>query len=327
MKKKITSLFLLITLVASAIMLGGSKSSGNKPKNKMDFEFRYELRIDNIPGASNSIDIWIPLPTESKYQTVDNYEIKSKLPYGIYIEPEFGNRILHFSSIETIPKEIEIYLELSLTRFEQDGWSQPTNSEGIAAAEFEKYTTADELVPVDGQIATEAQQVTDNSMTTVQKIEALYQHLFETMEYDKSGEGWGNGDAIYACDSRKGNCTDIHSLFIGMARSLGIPSRFIIGFPLSEKYDAMVVAGYHCWAEFYLDDHGWVPVDISEAIKNPEKKNYLFGNLDNNRVAFTTGRDIKLDSTHSLNYFIYPYVLIDEKAFETFSYNFSYKKL
>jgi len=112
-----------------------------------------------------------------------------------------------------------------------------------------------------------------------------------------------------------------------MARSLEIPSRFIMGFPLPQGKKSAEITGYHCWAEFYIEGRGWVPVDISEAIKNPEKKDYFFGRLDAHRVAFTTGRDIKLnsgESSHVLNYFIYPYVLVDGQPFDGTSYNFSY---
>ena len=32
-----------------------------------------------------------------------------------------------------------------------------------------------------------------------------------------------SGDAVWACTSKYGNCTDFHSLFIGMARSPASP--------------------------------------------------------------------------------------------------------
>jgi transglutaminase-like putative cysteine protease len=40
---------------------------------------------------------------------------------------------------------------------------------------------------------------------------------------------------MWACDSKRGNCTDFHSVLIGMMRSSGIPARFEIGFPLPEN--------------------------------------------------------------------------------------------
>ena len=126
------------------------------------------------------------------------------------------------------------------------------------------------------------------------KGKAAYDYLFTTMRYDKTGTGWGRGDAVWACDAKHGNCTDFHSPFIGMMRADDIPARFDIGFPLPENKDKGDIAGYHCWAEFFARNIGWVPVDISEAWKAKEKAGYFFGSVDANRVQFSTGRDITL---------------------------------
>jgi transglutaminase-like putative cysteine protease len=45
--------------------------------------------------------------------------------------------------------------------------------------------------------------------------------------------------------------------------------------------------GIHCWAEFYAQGIGWVPVDTSEAAKNPAKREYFFGAHDENRIEFS----------------------------------------
>jgi transglutaminase-like putative cysteine protease len=98
-------------------------------------------------------------------------------------------------------------------------------------------------------------------------------------------------------------------MFMSLARAKGIPARFVIGFPLTAK-DGMV-KGYHCWAEFYVKGRGWIPVDASDASKSqdPVVRQYLFGNLDPERVQFTVGRDLKLKpaTAEPLNFFIYPH--------------------
>jgi transglutaminase-like putative cysteine protease len=99
---------------------------------------------------------------------------------------------------------------------------------------------------------------------------------------------------VWACDAKRGNCTDFHSPFIGMLRADGIPARFDIGFPLPENKDKGDIAGYHCRAEFYARKTGWIPVDISEAWKAKQKQDYFFGSVDANRVQLSTGRDVIL---------------------------------
>jgi hypothetical protein len=70
-------------------------------------------------------------------------------------------------------------------------------------------------------------------------------------------------------------------------------------------------------------------VDASEAWKHPDKKDYFFGALDDNRLQFTVGRDIRLDPPQQgdpLNYFIYPYAELDGKPFGVES-KFSFQEI
>src|SRR5262249_23091121 len=89
-----------------------------------------------------------------------------------------------------------------------------------------------------------------------------------------------------------------------------------IGLPLPEKRGEGVIGGYHCWAFFKPEGKAWVPVDISEANKAPKMKDYFFGNLTEDRVTFSVGRDIDLvpkQQGKALNFFSYPYVEVEGK--------------
>ena len=108
---------------------------------------------------------------------------------------------------------------------------------------------------------------------------------------------------------------------------MGIPARFAIGFPLPTDRGAGEIAGYHCWAEFYAKGIGWVPVDASEAAKNPARREYFFGAHDENRVEFSKGRDVQLvprQQGAALNYFVYPYVEVDGGKYTTVETTYSY---
>jgi transglutaminase-like putative cysteine protease len=74
-------------------------------------------------------------------------------------------------------------------------------------------------VPTSGLPADLAAKVTQGKSQILEKARAIYDYVFATMRYDKTGTGWGRGDVLYACDAKKGNCTDFQSLFIAMARS------------------------------------------------------------------------------------------------------------
>jgi len=170
------------------------------------------------------------------------------------------------------------------------------------------YQMPDKLIPLSGVIRELAEREGRGSETRAAKVRAFYEYVYRTMSYDKSGTGWGRGDAVWACENKRGNCTDFHSLFIGMLRSQGIPARFVIGFPIPDA-DEGAIPGYHCWAEFHDEKRGWLPVDASEAKKKGMADAY-FGAIPNDRIEFTAGRDVVLSPPQRgepLNYFVYPY--------------------
>lgn len=150
------------------------------------------------------------------------------------------------------------------------------------------------------------------------------------MRYDKSGTDWGRGDALFACEVRRGNCTDFHALVIAMARSVGVPARFAIGLPLPGERGSGPIAGYHCWAELYVEGRGWVPVDASEAAKDPARREYFFGHHDENRLELSQGRNLRLNPAQHgprLNFFVYPYAEVDGRPHEAIDRRFSFRDL
>src|SRR6266853_948294 len=92
-----------------------------------------------------------------------------------------------------------------------------------------RFLRPEKLVPLNETFKTLAEQATAGKKDDVDRAKVLYDHVLGRMSYDKSGTGWGRGDAIYACDAKTGNCSDFHAYFIALSRSVGIPARFAIG--------------------------------------------------------------------------------------------------
>ena len=179
------------------------------------------------------------------------------------------------------------------------------------------------LVIIDDRIKEIAKKVTNNISEPIEKAKALYNYVFTHVDYDTSIPGWGKGDVEYVCDVGKGNCTDFHSLFIALSRAAGIPARFQIGYPIpSNEIKGELLKPYHCWAEFFIEGKVWIPVDISEAWKYPDKADYYFGNLNENRILISTGRNIHLSPiilpNQIVNYFITPCVEVNGNKFNNF---------
>jgi transglutaminase-like putative cysteine protease len=296
------------------------------------FNFHYAFTVKNVsPGVR--LRVWIPLAHSDAHQDVRVTSQSGDLPLKQVRQPEYGNEVLYAETAKAGKGEYEFSVDYDVVRHEHvvlvsGKPASNARTPRVLPGQLAHFLEPDRMVPVTGIPAELAAEQTKGATTPLEKAKDIYEYVFRTMKYDKSGVGWGHGDTLWACDSKRGNCTDFHSVFISMARSQKIPARFQIGFPIPADKTSAEVPGYHCWAEFYLDSVGWVPVDISEAWKHPERHDYFFGAHDVNRVQFTEGRDLKLVPAQEggpLNYFVYPYVEAGGKEYPNASIAFSFE--
>ncbi len=314
-------------LYSKSPMQGDGRFGYGKDARKT--EISYEVVMTDIPVEAKEIRVWVPIPLNSHYQELTDFNVDGNNNYSLVQENRFGNRFILFD-LSDAPvageEEISFTVKFMVTREFANALvvrsSVPTGFDSPL-----RYTGPYRLIPTKGAIAEEAQRVAGHISDDFWQARALYDHIVDTMKYDESGSEWGREDAVYARDIRTGNCTDFHSLFIGEARSLGIPARFIMGLPLDPESRAGEIDGYHCWAEFYIEGMGWLPVDASEANRNIAKREDFFGRVDQHRVAFTIGRDIKLPAAKKgpLNYSIFPYAEIDGEKYSNVNAVFSFK--
>jgi transglutaminase-like putative cysteine protease len=292
------------------------------------FTFHYGFTVKNLP-AGKKVRIWIPAAQSDANQEVRVVSAKGDLPLKKTRESKFGNEIYYAEASSAAQPELHFDVQYDVVRRERVALNPAAHlvAASLTSKERQEDLQPDALVPITGLPADLAVKVTEGKTQPLDKARAIYDYVFTTMKYDKTGTGWGRGDVLYACDAKKGNCTDFHSLFIAMARSQGIPARFEIGFPLPPDKHSAEIAGYHCWADFFERQHGWIPVDISEAWKHPEKRDYFFGSHDMNRVQFSMGRDLRMNPAQEgkpLNYFVYPYVEVDGQEYANVSLAFSF---
>jgi transglutaminase-like putative cysteine protease len=326
LSRKLTSL--QVGLLAAALTFSTSvafaaegaykpQPAGAPPSTLREFHFTYHADIPVQNRAAQKVEAWVPLPRDDSFQHVSDLKIDTPAHVRIVEQPKFHNRLAYLDAEAPLPASIPVTVSFVVTRHEEAPsmivaarpLPEPTGGP------FADYLGPDKMVPLNGRIAAVSTNLEEAGATPLEQARVIYQYVTDVMSYDKSGKGWGRGDAIYACDVRRGNCTDFHSLFIGLVRARGIPARFTIGFPLGNAKTG-TIPGYHCWAEFYSGGE-WIPIDASEAWKHPERHDYYFGRLDADRVAFTMGRDLVLDPPQHgapVNFLVYPYVEIDGAA-------------
>jgi transglutaminase-like putative cysteine protease len=271
-----------------------------KQLDKFDFFYRITL-----PKINNKGRMWIPLPATDQYQTIEMKYIKSPVDNQILEDEKYGNKMFFMElNSENSGEIIEICYQVK--RHEKGVYEDNKEDQ-------EQYLRPNRLVPGNQEFSKIASEVVEGKMGSLARARALYDHTIDRMRYMKYGNGWGNGDAVYACDARTGNCTDFHSYFIALARAVGIPARFAIGASIPSERDDGGIDGYHCWAEFYSNGKWW-PTDISEADKCSALSTYYFGHHPANRIEFSRGRDLVVEpgpTSGPINFLAYPVLEIN----------------
>ena len=279
---------------------------------------RYELeqRIDLGKWASaeaDSVRLWLPMPADNEYQHVLSKVIESPWKYR-ETQDANGNRFIYLEPGSGQVAGGEIVMRFVIERSPHVGIAASKAKPGTPL-DPRRHLGAQSRIPLDGKVKQYAEEAGAGLRTDAKRIRAYYNYVIKIMQYGKYGDGWGRGDAAWACDAKYGNCTDFHSVVIGMCRSQGVPARFVMGFSIPADKIEMQINGYHCWAEAYDREFGWLPMDASEAWKSQRLDKY-YGRLPSDRIEYAVGRDLILEPPQQgqpLNYFIYPYAEVNGK--------------
>lgn len=327
------------------------------------FEFTYDVELESTDGKK--LELWIPVPQSSIIQSITDLSIDAQgMNYELKDEDYHGNKYLYILEENGINESKTVSMTFNVVREEQqniknndvDNEKYLKSSSMVPVGKMFKAVIEENNLKSDNM--RELYDFVLNGMhygkPTDDKNSGNYKYIHggknpktgkewlpsnityglknkskdELVKSQKDNYAYGNGNSVYACDIGVGNCTDYHSYFISLSRTMGVPARFHMGFPIPSG-DEGIVKGYHCWADYYIDGKGWYPVDISEADKDPNKIDYYFGTIGESRVEMMVGRDFELDGygSNPANLFIYPLLEVDDEVSKKFKKKFSYRNL
>jgi transglutaminase-like putative cysteine protease len=233
--------------------------------------------------------------------------------------------------------------------------SSPGTPPPVSRAELDYFLMPSRYVPTDGIVKTTALKATAGATTDMEKARALYEWVVAHTFRDPKVRGCGRGDIRFMLESGDmgGKCADLNALYVGLARSVGLPARHVYGLRIAKSelgYKSLGVAtdkatkGQHCRVEVYLRDHGWVPVDPADvrkvALEEPpgnrplddqivsRARDYLFGSWEMNWMAYNYAHDVELPGSANkpVVYFMYPQAETSEGRVDPFDPdNFKYE--
>jgi transglutaminase-like putative cysteine protease len=200
---------------------------------------------------------------------------------------------------------------------------------------LEHFLRPTKLLPTGGVVKDTAIDITRGAKTDVEKARAIYEWIIDNTFRDPKARGCGVGDIRTMLESRNlgGKCADLNALYVGLARSIGLPARDVYGIRVARSelgYKSLgaasetITKSQHCRAEVYLSGHGWVPVDPADirkvVLEEPPgnrplddamvkaARARLFGSWEMNWIAYNFAHDVSLPGSMGapVGFLMYP---------------------
>ncbi len=114
----------------------------------------------------------------------------------------------------------------------------------------------------------------------------VYDFIIGSLHYEMIG-GWDVPEVVLKRGS--GSCSEYTFAFVALCRAAGLPARYQ-GSVVVRGDDASIDEAFHRWAQVYLPNYGWVPVDANRGDKpSPADQARRIGELANRFLITTQG--------------------------------------
>jgi hypothetical protein len=288
------------------------------------YKVQQAVTLSGIPEGARTVKWWISIPGDDSNQQVLDLSASVPGKWSIVTEPDRGNRFLFTEVSAPAAPTLSAKLEFTLRRQSVSVVVDPAKVGQVT--DTVRRVFADDLVldaphmevtPAIAAMAAKACGTESNPAVEAKALLTLVAGTTIHYSRDPSKSKYSPGDAEICLAHGGGTCTDIHSLFIALARAQGIPARLQMGYRLREANEGKNVdPGYRCWAEYFLPGYGWVPTDLVEA-EDPKGlgPDRWFTGLTARRLWLNQGREFNLpdraSNSHRVNTMIIGYAEID----------------
>ncbi|MCI0630201.1 MAG: transglutaminase-like domain-containing protein [Phycisphaerales bacterium] len=259
------------------------------------------VSLADIPAGSKNVRLWVPVPTDSAWQRVLDCQVVSApgtwkvVPQAegrgafIYVELKNPTAATAEVVVQCVVERKGVYfpLETAVT----PGKLQPVLFE-------EALNWKSPLMEVDPRVQALADKACGNERDPAKQAILIMKAVADVADHyskDSSKPKCGRGAASDCLDQGGGCCTDLHALFIAMARSRGVPARMQYGYRLLDaKAGQTFDPGYRCWVEYFIPGAGWVPTDVVAADNADAANPKRWASLSATRVWLWEGRSFEL---------------------------------
>lgn len=224
---------------------------------------RHTISIRNLASHEEvNGELYVPIIRNETARHYVIYNISSSIGQPTISSDSSDNTYASWSNViisgeQTLTVELNYYILSFNTRY-------VINSSLIADYNrssdiYKKYTQPEELVESDNsEIVSRAQNLTKNASNIQEKASSIYNFVIKHMNYASQDDEKG---ALWALENGAGDCSEYSYLYVALCRAAGIPARIQAGFAF--HYNEEMLEDGHMWAEYYLENYGWIPVDAT----------------------------------------------------------------
>lgn len=242
------------------------------------------------------LQIWFPLPINDVAQTnvlVESVTPDTYVKQSPSIDQDIGLLYMEVP-LEQLRGNLSIEIKYSFSHYEQrftiDSANVGTYDKNSDL--YQQYTKSGGNIQITPEIQALAQKIVGNEANPYLAARKIYDYIVNNVSYHLMPHMvmWprtSQTETKYVDEHQQGDCGAQSMYFSALCRSVGIPARATGGWQLWGGQPAS-----HFWAEFYLPNYGWVPVDTSlaqygiyplQGVTDQQRQAYVdffFGNMD-----------------------------------------------
>ncbi len=244
------------------------------------------------PDVVDELDSYFAIPGD-----LDNQKITGDIQYEPdpkdFVVDRWGQKFAHFHFKDIAPgsflkPKMKINAKLYHTEYiifpERVGKLEdiPKDIKDTYLADGLKYDMNNPI------IQDAVKQAVGNERHPYWMIRKIFNCICDKIEYNlKPLGGWNPAPTVLKRGT--GSCSEYTFIFIAMCRASGLPARYA-GSIVVRSQDKGIDDVWHRWAEVYLPNYGWIPVDVSAGDSPlPAQRARTIGVLRNKYLITTKG--------------------------------------
>ncbi|XWN29231.1 MAG: transglutaminase family protein [Devosia sp.] len=227
----------------------------------MRLTIQHETRYRYETPPRSVIDVLRLTPCASAFQAVRDWRIDVTGDLSLRrFDDAFGN-VTHTFSSDEVNEELMITAVGTVETLSSDGMVSGTR-EPLPVGVYQRETSLTTLTPALKAFGSDGAKQSDG--TALSLAHALNAHVHTSINFEPGTTGVATA-ADDALEEGRGVCQDLSHILIAIARSHGLPARYVSGYQHSEDHAREAHVG-HAWTEIYIKDLGWVGFDPSAGL-------------------------------------------------------------